>query len=155
MVVPPGLSRETRIRRDRQGRWFDGDQPVTNQAVAAAFDSWIDRAPDGRWCLKNSSNWAYVEIEGPPIFVRAARIEESGIELSLSDGRSERLDPKTLSTDEEGRLACTVREGSMPAEFSRAAMIQLEPILDEDERGIFLRVAGEMIRLEVTRSDRS
>ncbi len=144
--MPPGFSRETKIRRDRHGRWFDGEAPVTNPAVASAFDRWIDRAPDGRYCLKNSVNWAYVEIEGAPIFVRAVRILADRIELSLSDGRTETLDPSTLSTDLEGRLTCRVRAGTMPAELSRAAMIQLEPIVEEDEDGVFLRIDGEAVR---------
>ena len=146
MAVPPGFSRETRIRRDRYGRWFDGDQQVDNAAIAAAFDRWIDRAPDGRYCLKNAVNWAYVEIDGAPIFVRSVEVRDDGIELSLSDGRVERLDPTTIATDGEGRLFCAVRQATMQAEFTSQAMMQLEPLMAEDEQGIFLTIAGAPIR---------
>ena len=125
MAAPPGFSRETRIRRDRRGQWFEGNEPVTNPAIASAFDRWIDLAPDGRYCLRNSVNWAYVEIEGAPIFVRSLDVQEDGIELHLSDGRSERLDPSTLSADSEGLLHCLVRDRSMSAAFTNGSLMQL------------------------------
>jgi uncharacterized protein len=148
MGPPPGSTRETRIRRDRHGRWFDGDEPVTNPAIASAFDRWIDRAPDGRYCLSNSVNWAYVSIEGAPIFVRAAQLSSEGVMLELSDERTELLDPSTLATDQEGRLFCTVRQGRLQAEFTSSAMMHLDPILDEDAEGDFLTIGGARFRIQ-------
>ena len=145
MVVPPGFSRETRIRRDRFGQWFDGQEPVTNGAIAAAFDRWIDLAPDGRYCLRNAINWAYVEIEGAPIFVRSVDLTDR-VELRLSDGQSEQLDPTTLFIDDEGLLHCQVREGTMKAAFTNQALMQLEPIAGEDADGMFVAIGGAKFR---------
>jgi hypothetical protein len=146
MSVPPGLSRETRIRRDRRGQWFDGEIAITNPAIAAAFDRWVDLAPDGRYCLKNSVNWAYVSIEGAPFFVREVEIDPAGLTLHLSDDQSERLDPSTLAVDEEERLVCKVREGKLQAAFTSQAMMQLEPLVGEDEQGVYVMIAGAPIR---------
>lgn len=128
----PGATRETNIRRDATGRWFDGDDPLDHPGLTRSFDRWIDRAEDGRYCLRNDLNWAYVTIEGPPVFVRGARPDASGgLRLSLSDGRSEALDPATLRQGPDGALYCDVRDGRLPARFDRAAMQALEDLLVE------------------------
>jgi uncharacterized protein len=142
-----GLSRESRIRRDREGRWFDGGVAVTHRAIAGAFDRWIDRADDGRYILRNAINWVYVEIEGPPILVKTAHVREDGmIDLALSDETDERLHPETLRVDGEGALWCDVRGGKMPARFTRVAQLALEPIVAEDEQGVYLAIGSERIR---------
>lgn len=136
--VPAGLSRETTIRRDVEGRWWHDGEPVTNPGVARAFDRWVDVAEDGRFCLRNQVNWAYVEIEGPPVFVDRARPGPLAVELELSDGRTERLDPETLRSDSDGNLYCDVRDGRMTAGFRRRAMLDLVESLDEGEGGVLL-----------------
>ena len=65
-ALPPGMSRETTIRRDVHGRWFHDGAPIEQANVERAFDTWVDRAPDGRYCLKNDIHWVYVAIEGAP-----------------------------------------------------------------------------------------
>ena len=119
------LSRETKIRRDASGRWFDGDAPIDHEGIERAFDRWIDRAEDGRYILKNSVNWAYVSVEGAPLFVRRVALDPLGATLSLSDGREERLDPRTLREGPDGRLYATARGGRLAAAFDRAAAMDL------------------------------
>ena len=141
----PGHSRETTLRRDEEGRWFHDGVRVTNEKVALAFDRWIDVLEDGRFILKNDVNWAFVEIEGAPVIVRSAHPTADGVTLWLSDGRSEFLDLATVRQGPDGRLYCTVRGGRLTARFSRRAVLSLEPILAEDERGICLRVGGTSV----------
>lgn len=144
--VPPGFSLESGIRRDAEGRWFHEGEPVINEGVARAFDAWVDRHEDGRYMLRNSVNWAYIELEGAPIFVRGVTIDDEGLTLTLSNGRDERLVPETLRQDEAGNLYCDVAEGRLVARLTRKATLQLEPLVDEDESGIFLRIAGDRVR---------
>ncbi len=142
-----GLSRETRIRRDEQGRWFNEGEPLRHAGLIRAFDSWIDLAEDGRYCLRNEINWAYITIEGPPFFVRTLTVGPSGeVTLLVSDGRSYPLDPSTLRQGSDGALYCDVREPSLTARFDRPAMMQLEQLLDEDEQGVYLRLGGQIVR---------
>lgn len=142
-----GRTRETTIRRDAQGRWFQDDEALEHPNLTRAFDGWIDRAEDGRYCLKNDINWAYITLEGPPFFVRSARIDAQGaIWLALSDGREERLDPATLCEDEAGALHCRVRGGGFVARFDRHAMQQLETLVREDEQGVYLALASGTVR---------
>jgi hypothetical protein len=148
-AAPMGWTRETRIRRDPSGRWFDGDTPIDHPSVARAFDRWIERAEDGRYRLRNEVNWAYVQIEGAPIFVRALSVGPTSVSLQLSDGRQEALDPTTLRQGPDGVLYCTVRSGTLPARFDAHAAVQLAPAVDEDEHGLYVALTGLRHRVPV------
>lgn len=142
-----GRSRETKIRRDAQGRWWNGEDPITHPLLVQAFDAWIARAEDGRYCLKNDVNWAYVTIEGAPVAVRAVAFDKDGaIAMRLSDGRTEALDPATLRQGPDGALYCQVRGGTLAARFDRHAAMQLAAAIGEDEAGVYLEIAGAKTR---------
>lgn len=145
--VLKGRTRETKIRRDAQGRWFDDDDEITHVLLTRAFDEWLRPAPDGsgRWCLSNDINWAYVSIEGPPRFVRRVTIEGDAVRLHLSDGSVAALDPRTLRQGPDGALYCDV-PGDMTARFDRHASMQLADRIDEDAEGVFLRIGGTIVR---------
>lgn len=142
-----GRTRETTIRRDAEGRWFYDGEPLEHPNLTHAFDCWIARAEDGRYCLKNDINWAYFTLEGPPYFVRKARVDETSgqVMLTLSDDRVLPLDARTLREDERGALYCEAGDG-MVAGFSRHAMQQLEDLLREDEQGVYLALGQERVR---------
>ena len=141
-----GRSRETKIRRDARGRWWNDADPIDHTLLAQAFDAWIDRADDGRYCLKNDINWAYVTVEGAPVFVRSIEIDGERVVLRLSDGRAEDLDPATLREDRDGALHCQVRDGRLAARFDAHAAVQLDPLVGEDERGTYVRLGGARVR---------
>lgn len=144
--LPPGLSRETKIRRDASGRWWNGDDPVTHPNLVRSFDQWIDVAEDGRYCLKNDINWAYVTIEGPPVFVRAAIVEGDAVRLVTSGDLEEPLDPATLRQARDGSLWCDVRGGRLAARFDNHAAAQLADLIGEDEAGVLIRLGGRTFR---------
>lgn len=151
-----GRSRETRIRRDASGRWWNDGEAITHPSLVRAFDAWVDLADDGRLCLRNDVNWAYVTIEGPPIFARGAepRLDEDGdleVWLTLSDGRRERLDPATLREGPDGALYCDVRGGALACRLERPAMMALAEHFDEDERGTALLLGRSLVRPHATR----
>lgn len=143
-LPPQGRSRETKIRRDARGRWWNDGVEITHAGLQSAFDAWLERAEDGRFCLKNDINWAYVTIEGPAFFVRDARLEPSAdpprVLVALSSGREEALDPATLREGPDGVLYADVLGGTMACAFDARAMVSLAPWLDEDEGGSFLRL---------------
>ncbi len=147
-VLPPGRSRETQIRRDARGRWWNGADEITHVLLARAFDSWIERTEDGRYCLKNDINWAYVTIEGAPIDVRACKLARVGDTITscmlvLSDGREEPLALRTLREGGDGALYCTVRNGTMPARFDTHASMQLADAMLETDDGASITIGGE------------
>ena len=151
MVMDPtqflqGRSRETEIRRDARGRWFNGADEISHPILARAFDGWVDRADDGRFCLSNSINWAYVEIDGPAYFVKDVEPNAHGIDLILSGDLRERLDPGSLCQGPEGALWCAVREGRCPARFDNHAVSKMSDWIGEDAEGVYVRIAEEKVR---------
>jgi len=141
-----GRSRETEIRRDAAGRWFNGEDPIDHPNLARSFDGWVDRAEDGRFCLSNSINWAYVEIEGPAYFVKDVEPEAEGIGLVLSGDLREPLDPASLRQGPEGALWCAVRQGRCPARFDNHAVSKLSEWIGEDDEGVYLRIGAQTVR---------
>jgi hypothetical protein len=142
-----GRTRETAIRRDARGRWWNGEDPIDHPNLVRAFDAWLDVADDGRFCLKNDINWAYVAIEGAPLLVRSTTVSGSGaVTLFLSDGTEEALEVSTLRQNRDGVLYCDARRGRLVARFSREATLGLEDLLDEDESGIFLLIGNDRVR---------
>ena len=141
-----GRSRETEIRRDASGRWFSGQDPIDHPNLTRSFDGWVDRAEDGRFCLSNSINWAYVEIEGPAYFVKDVEPAAEGVGLVLSGDRQERLEPASLRQGPEGALWCAVREGRCPARFDNHALSKMSDWIREDEDGVYLLIGGEKVR---------
>ena len=142
-----GRTRETKIRRDARGRWFNDGSPITHTLLTRAFDEWLIPAPDGsgRWALSNSINWAFVAIEGPPRFVRSVRLEGGRALLTLSDGSALPLDPSTLREATDGALFCEVQHpdhGPLEARFDAHAAMQLASALGEDARGIYVELGG-------------
>jgi hypothetical protein len=144
--APQGRTRETDIRRDAGRRWWKGEERIDHPNLVRSFDGWIDRAEDGRFCLQNDINWAYIGLEGPAYFVESVRVHGGGVTLFLSGAREEELVPETLRQDEQGGLWCDVREGRCPARFENHASSALAGLLDEDEAGVLLRVGGGVHR---------
>jgi hypothetical protein len=155
-----GFTRETTLFRDAEGRWFFDDQPLEHANLQRAFDRWIERAPDGRYCVKNDINWAYFRLEGPPFFVRALIFDGSAPalrggatgdasnhpQLLLSNDRQEPLRGETLRVGPDGALYCDVGAGDMVARFDRHAAMQLEPLIGEDAQGIYVQLDGQRVR---------
>jgi len=143
--LPVGLSRETTIRRSADGKWFHDGEPLEHDKLARAFDRWIERADDGRFCLKNEINWAYFELEGAPFFVRSVQVRDGKAELLLSSDRQVTLDPHTLREGPDGALYCDVGP-DLCARFDKHAAIQLAELIDEDELGPYVVAGHDRVR---------
>lgn len=145
MAMAPPLTRETTIRRTKDGTWFHDGEKVENPAVAKAFDRWVGRAEDGRYILKNAVNWAYVDIEGPPLFVRRAHVEAGELWLTFSNDDRKPLAADTLRVDPEGRLFCTAVDSNLSAGFSRRAMLDVAEHLEAHGTEIRLELGDRQI----------
>jgi hypothetical protein len=146
-----GRTRETEIRRDARGRWFNGVDPIDHPNLTRSFDGWVDRAEDGRFCLSNSINWAYVEIEGPAYFVKDVEPTADGIDLILSGNVREPLDSTSLRQGPQGALWCAVREGRCPARFDNHAVSKMSDRVGEDESGVYVLIGGQRVRPPLVR----
>jgi hypothetical protein len=141
------LSRESTICRDAVGRWFHDGERVEHPMVAHAFDRWIGRADDGRYCLNNGIDWVYIALDGPPLFVRSLRIQDDNkVFLLLSNDTEQKLDLDTLRQGEDGALYCEIGDVKLVAKFDRHAMAQLAELVEEDTRGVYIQLGEQRVR---------
>ena len=150
---PPGRSRESTLRLDREGRFWHDGRLVEHPGMARSFAAWMDRHPvDGRFILNNGYDWTYLEVEDAPCHVRTLHGRPASAPapsapapsgdghpeepwLELADGSQEPLDPSTIWEGAGGALYCLVRGRRFRARFSQAAQLALEPYLVETSEG--------------------
>ncbi len=141
---PPGQSRESTIRLDENGRFWHAGELVRHPGMQSAFACWIRRHPDdGRYVLCNGYDWTYFAVDDVPYFVRglssikdaSIKEEAGGLELALSDGSRELLDPTTLRLGARDALYCRVKAGQFAARFTPGAQTALLPYLVEGRDG--------------------
>ncbi len=145
-----GYTRETTIVRDPFGKWFDAGEPIEHPGVRRAFDGWIERAPDGRMCIRNSIHWVYADIQGPAYFVRGVEESAGVIWLLLSGARKTPLKLSSLRVSAaDDSLWCTVFE-DLPARFERGAAQSMADYLVEDRGEVVFLFSGERVVPNVT-----
>ena len=124
--LPHGMSAESTIRIDADGRFLHDGAPVEHPKLQRALARWIDVHPDdGRYILKNAISWCYITVDDAPIQVRSVARAPAGFLLTLSDQTTETLDPTSLRIDADEVPYCDVRGGALPARFSRQAAFEL------------------------------
>ncbi|MEZ6187796.1 MAG: hypothetical protein R3F62_22655 [Planctomycetota bacterium] len=142
VLAARGLSRETDLRLDREGRFWRGPQPVAHPGVAAAFARWLSRTSAGRYALRNDLHYVYLKVEGAPLHARAVRgAPPEPPQLELSGGELEPLRPETLRRDAEGVLYAQARDGTWTVRLATQAALDLGPWLEAQGDDVVLRVA--------------
>lgn len=145
--LPLGYSRETAIRRDALGRWFENEVAITHPKLVRALNRWLEVDEEGRFRLRNAIHWVYAQVEGPLCFVQRVALEGDRLRLELSNESRVDLPPEALFLSAEGRIACRLPSGAS-AWFSREAASQLGEWLEEDASGaVGLGLAGKFYPL--------
>jgi hypothetical protein len=124
--APEGRSRESTISLDGEGQfWHDGER-VVHPGMQLAFATWISRHPDdGRYILCNGYDWSYFAVDDVPFFVRGVRESAGALQLALSDGTVEALEPSALRVGARDALYCAVKDGAFDARFTPSAQSAL------------------------------
>jgi hypothetical protein len=146
--------RRSEISIDREGRFVHEGAEVAHEGLKRALFRWLDRLPppDGRYVLRlDERRFAFLEaVEDTPLVARAARIDGAGdVQLALSDGSEELLDPATLTVDDAGVLRAWVRGGRLEARLANSAAAVLGDALtiSEADGRPRLRLAGRSYAL--------
>ncbi len=154
---PPGTSRESSLRLDREGQfWFEGDR-VDHPRLFNALNAWITRHPDdGRYILTNGYDWTYFQVDDVPFFVQSVRAAGPGLEIALSNGMTLPFTGEGLAVGEDEGLyvPVAVHGGDFEAKFTRHAQAQLAPwLVDEGGGRVGVRV-GERVFVPAPRGER-
>lgn len=141
-ALASGLKLE-RITLDSEGRWFHEGGPIEHPRIVELFNRSIERTPGGTFVLHVAPYTYPIEVEDAPLQVR--RVELTGnppaaVQLFLSDGSEEPLDPATLRYVPERGFYCQVKGGRFTARFSRPAYYALAEHVDEENGAHILRL---------------
>jgi hypothetical protein len=129
--------RDAGLSVDAEGRFRHEGTPITHPGLLAALWRGLSARPDGEWVVRIGREAARVAVDETPWVVRGLVVHgdpPAAIELLLTDGTVEPLDPSTLRLGVDGALRCRVRSGQ-PARFTRAGHLALGALLEEAPAG--------------------
>jgi hypothetical protein len=126
----PGLAGAFRI--DREGAWRHEEVEVTHPGVLRNLYANLRVDGAGHYLQAGPVRVPVQVDDAPFVVVRAQTADPRAIDLHLSDGSRERLDPGTLSLDPRGIPRCRVKGGQFQARFSVAAWLQLAGKVETD-----------------------
>ena len=143
--------RRSEISIDREGRFIHEGAEVTHEGLRRALFRWLDRLPppDGRYVLRlDERRFAYLEdVADTPLVARAARIDGGDVQLALSDGSEEPLDPTTLTVDDAGVLRAWVRGGRLEARLASSAAAVVGELVTEADGRPRLQLGGQSVAI--------
>lgn len=141
------LSRESKIRVDRDGHiWHEGER-VLHPGLARTLARWIDIDEQGRYVMRNALDWCYVTVDHTPLVVRAVTLETDPamrVEVELSDDSTEKLDLGSVQVDPDGVVYTHVREGKLLARFDRQPSFKFLEHVETDAKGIMVFRLGTL-----------
>jgi len=122
---------------DAEGRFLHEGSAIVHPGLLAALWRGLGPGPDGGWVVRLGPEAAGVEVDETPWVVRGVAVRgdpPAALDLLLTDGTVERLDPLTLQVGHDGLLRCRVKVGQ-PARFTRAGHLALGALLEEAPAG--------------------
>jgi hypothetical protein len=137
-----GLSRETDLRLDPQGRWHATGFDLEHPGILQAFSRWLERTDQGRYVLRNDLHYVYVRVEGAPLHAVGLEGDEAGLVLRLRGGEREPLRPETLRQGLDGTLYASARDGSWPVRLAPSVVLALAPYLRDQGDGAAIELTG-------------
>jgi uncharacterized protein len=130
--APPDVSLAGVFRIDREGAWRHEEVEVTHPGVLRNLYANLRVDSTGHYLQAGPIRVPVQVDDAPFVVVRAQTDDPRAIEIHLSDGNRETLDPTTLSLDERGIPHCRVKGGQFRARLSVAAWLQLAEKLETE-----------------------
>ena len=98
------------LRLDRNGRFFQGDEPVTHARLHQALLRWLDKREDGRDIIRlDDKRYAYVDVEDAHLRAVTAEWRDGTCFITWDDGTVEPLDVSHLTVAPDGALYTVAR----------------------------------------------
>ena len=142
------------IRVTAEGRWLHGDEEL-HPKVARLFARYVVPKPDGEYHLELGPQKALLVVSDTAYFVRTLdlKVDSSGnllaVELLLSDGELEELDPTTMMMSGDDVLYCKLRrEGlDVPCRFSQEQAYSVISLAELEGEKAFVTIDGNRWRV--------
>lgn len=140
------IREDSGLRLDREGQFWHRGEPVEHARTLAALHKGLHRAEDGRWATRIGRDWAYVDVEDAPRFVRRIDPVEGELHAQLADGEWVDIDPGTLASGADDALYARLPDGER-ARLTRAAQLSLAPHLREEGGEFALDLGWRRVRI--------
>ncbi len=158
--LPPLFSTgKSDIVVDEEGNWFFRGSPIVREDILQLFYDHLRLSPEGHYLIEWQGSVYPIEVADTPFVV--GRVDAEGGEdfphtlwLTLRHiPQPERLEPDTLFVGRAHVLYCVIRNGTVPARFSRPAYYQIVRWIDENSGGYVLSLHGNTFPIRVPSSD--
>jgi hypothetical protein len=120
------------FRIDREGAWRHEEVEVTHPGVLQNLYANLRVDSTGHYLQAGPFRVPVQVDDAPFVVVRVETGDPRAIDIHLSDGSRETLDPATLSLDQRGIPRCRVKGGQFGARLSVAAWLQLAGKVETD-----------------------
>lgn len=124
------------IRLDAMGKWTHEGLDFENKKIIALFHRSVERTEGGTWVLKIGQFTYPIEVEACGYFVRRVTKNEEGMMMQTTLGKSELLDPNTLTYEEPDGLYCKLLNG-FQARFIETAYLKIGDEIEERDGSFF------------------
>jgi len=146
---------ELPIRVNTRGEWLHGDKPL-HPKVEILFRESVRINEDGTYRIEMGRNKSPIEVEDVAFFVRSMQLEFSesetleSVELKLSDGTNEALNPGTLMQSESNVFYCRLeRDGFwVPCRFPPAAYHELLLHAEMVDSKVLLQIGNDQFQIQ-------
>ncbi len=131
------------IQVDENGKLFHDGAPMIHPGILELIYESV-YFEDGIYFLKVGKQSCQLEVADTFHVVTRAEFADSGVELTISDGSTESLDPRSLWIGNGEVLYCMIKDGKFPARFLRQAYYQITERLVEHDGGFALDIGGQI-----------
>ncbi|MBW1972836.1 MAG: hypothetical protein DRG20_06620 [Deltaproteobacteria bacterium] len=132
----------------KDGTWTYKGAEIIRKDILNLFYKHLEKNEKGKIVLNLDGEKVEIIVEDVPFIVKDIDIikdpkgDIDSIILTLNDGTKEPLDINTLRINKDNVLYCDVKGGFFSAKFKRPLATYLADFLDEDEKGVYLKVKG-------------
>ena len=137
------VSSDVRLKIDKDGRWYYGEQEITHPGVLKAFQSALSCDEHENHTVAIDNEVCTVEVcDAPLIAVSLRGDSHNGFLLLLNSGETVDLNPRNLAIGPNGVLY-TRTEMNILIKFGRQTQAQLAPDIFERGDSFALKSAGQ------------
>ncbi len=126
------------IRIDNEGIWYYRGAEMFRKDIVNLLYNHLKKDDHGRYLVELNNDRCYLDVEDTPYVIKAVYrsfIQEKGedaVHLLMPDDTLEKLDPDTLSVNDNNILYCYIKRFNCMARFCRASYYQIAQYVEHD-----------------------
>ena len=126
------------IRIDKEGVWYFRGAEMFRRDFVHLFYQHIKKDVDGRYFIEYGDETSYLDVEDTAFVIKSINKScspsdgEECIEMLLSDGTVEKLEPDTIFIGCDNVLYCCIKEKRFDARFLRPSYYQMAELIEYD-----------------------